>query len=219
MHMIRKAALFGVVFVVFYAPPAEAAGPSQALCEQIYEQTSVLAAGCSAMTKQVVVSGVAEGAPAASTQRQPVRTVKARAHGAQRAGPPASAGSAALLTDRQQESHVFFPSGGQQLDSTAEAQIARIAQVLQTPVMQGACLRLVGHSDSVGAAQANQTLSLARAQRVADQLRGLLPDPTRVQEVMGVGEEEPLSDFDPAARENRRVAFWVRSCTQQTAAR
>lgn len=126
----------------------------------------------------------------------------------------AGASAAEGLAARMRESHVFFPAGGSRLDAAAQAQITQLSEVLKVSVMRQACLRLVGHSDSVGGAAANEALSLQRAVQVADMLKAQLDDPMRVQEVLGVGETRPLSGFATTAVENRRVEIWAKTCVR-----
>lgn len=172
-----------IAFVFFVAPGAIMAAPSQATCDQIFLQYGVAGVGCpSAEMWRVNPSGATPGTPAGT------------------------------VSDWQRESNVFFLAGGSQLDHQALAQISQLALILETPLMKGACLQLVGHSDSVGGAAANQRLSLRRAERVAQALTAMLRDPDRIQEVSGKGEEEPMLGFDPRAAENRRVGIWARTC-------
>lgn len=159
------------------------AAPPQAVCDQILRQYDVVGVGC----------------PVVASLGQPTAEVVPHS-------------TARRLADRQRESNVFFPAGGSQIDERAQIQLAQIARILEIPVMQAACLKLVGHSDSVGTAAANQRLSMRRARAVADLLASLLADPDRIREVKGLGEKEPLPGFSPQAVENRRVEVWVRSC-------
>jgi outer membrane protein OmpA-like peptidoglycan-associated protein len=92
------------------------------------------------------------------------------------------------------------------------AQISVLADVLQSPLMQGACLRLVGHSDSSGPAAQNREIALERAQAVATELRRRLEAPERVREVATEGEDQPMPGFQPTSRYNRRVALFAKSC-------
>ncbi|CUH67046.1 Inner membrane lipoprotein YiaD precursor [Thalassovita autumnalis] len=112
------------------------------------------------------------------------------------------------------ESHVFFPAGGSRLDAAAQAQIVQLSEVLNISFMRQTCLRLIGHSDSVGGASVNEALSLQRATQVAEVLKARLDDPTRVQEVLGVGEAQPLAGFATTAVENRRVEIWAKTCVR-----
>jgi OmpA-OmpF porin, OOP family len=68
-------------------------------------------------------------------------------------------------------------------------------------------LRVVGHTDSVGAASYNERLSMRRAEAVQ---RFFVDDcriPAERFEAMGVGMQFPANAADPAAAENRRVEF------------
>ena len=131
--------------------------------------------------------------------------------------PPREADGASAaegLAARMRESHVFFPAGGSRLDAAAKAQIAQLSEVLNISLMRQTCLRLVGHSDSVGGASVNEALSLQRATQVAEVLKAQLDDPTRVQEVLGVGEAQPLAGFATTAVKNRRVEIWAKTCVR-----
>lgn len=110
------------------------------------------------------------------------------------------------------ENHVFFAQGGVGLDAQAQAQLAMLIEVLETPLMGNACLRLVGHSDSSGAEDRNHHLALQRASVVAERLRDGLTDGSRVREVDAEGEARPLPGFDGRAAANRRVEILARSC-------
>lgn len=136
---------------------------------------------------------IAEGCPA----RETVRT-----------------GARVGVEARMWESHVFFPAGGSRLDAAAQAQIVQLSEVLNISFMRQTCLRLIGHSDSVGGASVNEALSLQRATQVAEVLKARLDDPTRVQEVLGVGEAQPLAGFATTAVENRRVEIWAKTCVR-----
>ena len=99
----------------------------------------------------------------------------------------------------------LFDSGKAQLKPGSAATVAELAQVLRdNPLLR---VELIGHTDDVGAAEANQALSLARAQAVAAALigeQGIAPD--RLQ-AAGKGATLPLApNSDEAARaRNRRV--------------
>jgi outer membrane protein OmpA-like peptidoglycan-associated protein len=112
------------------------------------------------------------------------------------------------------ENHVFFPKGGAQLDEDALRQIRALAQILQGRVMGNACLQLIGHSDSSGAAATNRRLALKRAEQVRDMLEAQLRSPGRVETVLSLGEEAPLTDFASTSIWQRRVEIRARSCPQ-----
>lgn len=72
------------------------------------------------------------------------------------------------------------------------------------------CVKLVGHTDTVGSAQYNQTLSVDRAQAVRLFLAG--PGeihPARLK-LEGAGEAYPLPGMPGSAAENRRVEIMAR---------
>ncbi|WP_120500659.1 OmpA family protein [Roseovarius sp. EL26] len=116
------------------------------------------------------------------------------------------------LSAEVKESHVFFTQGGATLSDNALQQVAGLASVLETAPMQRACLRLVGHSDSSGGAEINQTLSKQRAESVAAALRAKLQNEARILEVLGVGETQLLEGFPGKSPYHRRVAILARDC-------
>ncbi len=123
---------------------------------------------------------------------------------------------AAQPTQAQLESHVFFPEGGARLDDAAVAQIGKLARILVLPPLSDGCLRLVGHSDNSGAAEANRALSERRAKLVADALTAEWVDPARVEQIVGLGEKQPLESGSNAVTTYRRQAtgkgVWRLNC-------
>lgn len=63
-----------------------------------------------------------------------------------------------------------------------------------------------GHSDPIGNARANETLSRQRAEKVRDTLVQLGVSPERLKAI-GKGEREPVNVSDPRDPRNRRVVF------------
>ena len=159
---------------------------AQELCQKVYEQYGLRSDGCDDD----------DAAPASA--------------------PAPTTGSAASLTDEMQQDHVFFAGGGTRLDDRALARLSALVKVLEMPLMQGACLRLVGHSDSSGPAERNLEISRQRAEVVAGHLRARLADPTRIHEVLAEGERRGLPGFPPQAAENRRVEILARTCPPKT---
>lgn len=101
-----------------------------------------------------------------------------------------------------------FGSGQAALTSSAAAQVRAVAAYLDA--MPAATVRIEGHTDSQGAADANQRLS----QRRADAVRDALVDagvPARIVEAVGQGAAMPLADNATAAgrAKNRRVELIV----------
>ena len=71
-------------------------------------------------------------------------------------------------------------------------------------------VKITGHTDSIGAAEYNQQLSLRRAQAVRDYLVKLGGNAS-IMEVAGMGETQPIADNKTAAgrAQNRRVEVEV----------
>lgn len=116
------------------------------------------------------------------------------------------------LSEEIVESHIFFPHGGADLNDDAQVQIAVLLSVLDTSVMQNACLRLIGHSDSSGGDAANKALARKRADTVANALRSGLKDPTRLRDVLSAGEAAPLKGIPSTSPLNRRVEIQAKTC-------
>ncbi|MBO9478214.1 OmpA family protein [Shimia sp. R11_0] len=126
--------------------------------------------------------------------------------------PAAQTPAASALPDDIEESHIFFPSGGARLDDTAKVKLATVAAVLESAPMRTACLRLTGHSDTIGSAQTNQALALRRAEAVAEALKIGLTDKSRILDVRSLGETLPLPDIPSNSRRNRRVTIEAKTC-------
>lgn len=108
------------------------------------------------------------------------------------------------------ESHVFFARGTELAAGEAQ-RLALLARVLRTAPLESACLRLVGHSDSSGPADANLQVSRDRVERIASYLSEQIAQ-SRIVEVVAAGEDGLLPGFAPDAAENRRVAIYAKTC-------
>jgi phosphate transport system substrate-binding protein len=102
-----------------------------------------------------------------------------------------------------------FRTASSQLDNKALLDLDRVVEVLATPPFKGRYILLFGFADSTGAAQLNLTLSKARAETVAQQLRLRSISPAVVT---GFGKELPVDSNDTEAgkEKNRRVEVWLR---------
>jgi outer membrane protein OmpA-like peptidoglycan-associated protein len=104
---------------------------------------------------------------------------------------------------------VIFPSGKSELLPFARNKLSEVARAL-TQGDSDSKIVVEGHTDSVGAPDFNQQLSLERASSVRDELvaRGVSPDRISVQ---GYGSSRPIADNStPAGRaNNRRVEIVV----------
>ena len=99
---------------------------------------------------------------------------------------------------------VAFASGQSKLRAEADEPLAQLVEfVRQAPDKQ---IRIEGHTDSTGSANANQVLSQRRAEAVRDALVAAGIDASRMTAV-GVGAERPVAPNDsPEGRaRNRRV--------------
>ena len=124
----------------------------------------------------------------------------------------AAAADMSALSDRDLENNVFFPNGGTSFDAASIDQIRTLGQILETPLLRGSCVRLIGHADRTGDAAVNKRLSLARAMAVADELRSWLSNPGRITDISGAGDRQTLAGLAPGAPENRRVTIYAKAC-------
>ncbi len=102
---------------------------------------------------------------------------------------------------------VLFATGSAALTPQAEQMLEMLGRAVTSPRLAGYRFRIEGHTDTVGAADMNQSLSERRAAAVRDHLiRSFAVDPARLESV-GLGETQLLirtPDGMPEAR-NRRV--------------
>ncbi len=105
-------------------------------------------------------------------------------------------------------SDVTFATGSAQLDPRFGPVLNDVADVLQT--YPATYVNVIGHADSVGAADFNQRLSERRASAVAGDLiaRGVMRDRLFVA---GMGETQPIAsnDNDAGRAANRRVEITI----------
>jgi phosphate transport system substrate-binding protein len=103
-----------------------------------------------------------------------------------------------------------FRPGSSELDNRALADLDRVAGFLSSPGQNRAGVVLCGFSDSIGATETNQALSLNRANVVADEFRrrGIAP-----AEVSGFGAGNPVASnkTEEGREKNRRVEAWLRA--------
>ncbi len=122
---------------------------------------------------------------------------------------PASAAAAApaasaMMARGSADLRLSFASGSSVLDEADRARLAKLAAALSLPRLAGRHLRIEGHTDSKGSANANLDLSRRRAQAVADCLGANGVGADRLQ-VVGYGSAKPLPGHVPGDGANRRV--------------
>jgi outer membrane protein OmpA-like peptidoglycan-associated protein len=101
---------------------------------------------------------------------------------------------------------ILFETGSANIDVASDAILEEAAAAIKaTP---GVPVEIVGHTDSQGGDDLNQTLSEARASAVLDRLVELGVDAEGLS-ARGAGEAEPVADngTDEGRAANRRIAF------------
>ena len=106
----------------------------------------------------------------------------------------------------QVDLEIRFAFDSADLTPNAEEVLDELAEALQSKELEPCCFQVEGHTDSVGDARYNQTLSERRARSVARYLAGKGIHVDRMLTV-GAGEESPRADNASAAgrARNRRV--------------
>jgi outer membrane protein OmpA-like peptidoglycan-associated protein len=106
------------------------------------------------------------------------------------------------------KSEILFETGSAVLKPEAVAQIEKVGDVLAK--YSDDRIRVEGHTDSVGTRQANEELSLRRANAVKSVLIGRGVKETQIT-ALGMGEEHPIADNKTAdgKKQNRRVEVHI----------
>lgn len=104
---------------------------------------------------------------------------------------------------------LYFETGGSELTADSKALLQRI---VQTALARASVdMSVIGHSDTQGAADANEALALTRAKAIAEQLRGLgLANTTMVIESHGERNLLVPTPDETAEPRNRRVEITLR---------
>ncbi len=97
-----------------------------------------------------------------------------------------------------------FRIGSAELPELLKKQLDVFAEVLKGKSGSGRQVRVIGHADASGTAEANQVLSLRRAEAVKGYLVSKGADPGMLV-VVGVGSKDLKNAANPTAAENRRV--------------
>ena len=145
-------------------------------------------------TPQASASGATATAAPAMRAPRPTRTASAAAP-----APVADAPSVSLS--------VQFASGSADLTPEARQTLDQLGKALSSSDLAQYRFRIEGHTDTVGAASANKTLSQQRAETVAAYLQGKFGVSTNRLQTIGMGEDGLLVPTPPntANEKNRRV--------------
>jgi OOP family OmpA-OmpF porin len=97
-----------------------------------------------------------------------------------------------------------FRIGSAELPELLKKQLDVFAEVLKNKKGSGRQVRVIGHADASGTPEANQALSIKRAEAVKSYLVAKGADPEMLV-VVGVGSKDLKNASNPTAAENRRV--------------
>lgn len=97
-----------------------------------------------------------------------------------------------------------FKIGSAELPELLKKQLDVFADVLKGKSGSGRQVRVIGHADASGTPEANQALSIRRAEAVKSYLVSKGADPGMLV-VVGVGAKDLKNAANPTAAENRRV--------------
>lgn len=108
---------------------------------------------------------------------------------------------------------VNFDSGSDKLTAAADAQLRKVAAILNDPSFQGSHVTAEGYTDAVGKPSKNTKLSYRRAQAVVHALVEKYGVPASMFSAQGFGAANPVATNSTAAGRaaNRRVTFAVSS--------
>jgi outer membrane protein OmpA-like peptidoglycan-associated protein len=126
-------------------------------------------------------------------------------------GPVSNFGCPVIESAKFTTRRIQFVTGSATLTKDAKANIKEGAKLLNSDDFKMLKIEIRGHTDNVGSAESNHTLSHKRAQAVLEELakNGVSRDRMTA---MGFGETQPIADnaTKEGRAQNRRVAFDVR---------
>ncbi len=97
-----------------------------------------------------------------------------------------------------------FKVGSAELPELLKKQLDVFAEVLRGKKGTARQIRVTGHADASGTPEANQQLSVKRAESVKEYLVSKGADPSMLS-ITGQGSKDPANPANPLAPENRRV--------------
>lgn len=100
---------------------------------------------------------------------------------------------------------IYFPFNSSTVQQSAVETLQRIGRLLSNDAFKDRGFLIAGHTDAKGSAEANQVVSLRRAESVKTWLvKNFNIDPNRLR-VIGYGKEQLKDEKQPFASINRRV--------------
>ncbi|OBY88692.1 MULTISPECIES: OmpA family protein [Pseudomonas] len=139
---------------------------------------------------------------ARSTAEQELQGLRLQTHVLNRASAAVPCQSATKLSLRSDVLFNFGKSSYKDLTAQGHAELNKIAQQIGSQTQAIESIEVVGHADPIGNAQANQRLSLARAETVRRALVELGIQSDLVQ-ASGRGSSEPVVQCDSGSRKQR----------------
>ena len=114
---------------------------------------------------------------------------------------------ALLETGEFETNEILFDTGKASIQKSSSPILKEIGELLQEN--QNLKIKIIGHTDSDGQADTNQTLSEARAKSVKEYLTDNFPIMGNRLQTMGEGASKPVAsnDSEENKRKNRRVQF------------
>ena len=97
-----------------------------------------------------------------------------------------------------------FKVGSAELPELLKKQLDVFAEVLRSKKGTARQIKVTGHADASGTPEANQQLSIKRAEAVKEYLVPKGADPSMLT-IAGQGSKDPVNPANPLAPENRRV--------------
>lgn len=106
---------------------------------------------------------------------------------------------------------IQFAFDSSELGEDFKVHLTRLAEVLASDVMKNSCVKIIGHTDTVGQATYNVGLSERRANVVSSFLTKKLGTGQSRVFSEGKGEQTPLPDLPGGHPKNRRVEILSRN--------
>jgi outer membrane protein OmpA-like peptidoglycan-associated protein len=103
--------------------------------------------------------------------------------------------------------YIHFAFDSEKLEKQYRDHLDRLAIVLNSPAMKDNCIKITGHTDTVGSAQYNLALSRRRAQTVYNYLTSSGKINKQRFTIEAAGEARPLPEKAGISPYNRRVEF------------